>query len=214
MKTVENYTDYGFGFPVVIDSVEMDEFEGEEVPLINLNELEDRVIRAMPDRTVRLTGNEVRFVRLHFGLTLTAFGKLLCVSHAAVKQWEMKYTEPTGMEWAKEKNLRQFIMQRIGCSDQEVGRLFARLEDERPKETEPLKITMDQWQSYSGGKWEPGQAKKTGAPTSESAVSSVLSSSRRGQETSGYADYSTVPGDYGHSRKAGAKNEYCFANAA
>ena len=140
MKIVSDYTDYGFGFPVVIDRVEMGDFEGEEVPLLNLNELEDRVIKAMPDRAVRLTGNEVRFVRLHFGLTLDAFGKCLGVTHAAVKQWERKYNEPTGMEWAKEKNLRLFIMRSAGCSDQEFVRLFDRLESERPSTPEHVRI--------------------------------------------------------------------------
>lgn len=214
MKTVKNYTDYGFGFPVVIDRVEMRDFEGEEVPFLNLNALEERVIRAMPDRTVRLTGNEVRFVRQHFGLTLAAFGKSLGVSHAAVKQWEQKYNEPTDMEWAKEKNLRLFILRSVGCSDQDFVRLFDGLEKERPTKSEPLRITMEPWQPYSFEKCGIVQSKKTGAQSRETVVSAVLHASHYAQKTRAHADYDRVPGNYADSKKTGATNGYCIADAA
>lgn len=148
MRTVQHYTDYGFGFPVILDEVEIREFLGEEIPIINLNELEDQVVQAIPNRVGRLTGDEVRFVRLHFGMTLTTFGNLLGVSHPAVKQWEMKASSFTGMEWAKEKILRLEIALRSGCHGNEFEQLFRDLENERPIASEPLRVVLDQWTSY------------------------------------------------------------------
>ncbi len=213
MKTIKNYTDYGFGFPVVIDRVEVGFLGEEEVPLLNLNDLEDRVIRAMPDRAARLSGNEVRFIRSHFGLTLTAFGKFLGVSHAAVKQWEMKYAEPTGMEWAKEKNLRLYVLREIGCSDQEFVQLFDRLQDEPPAKAEPLSIVMQEWQPYFFRTQWSVQPEKIGASVREMRVNAMLHTPPSGQRQHSRAGYGPVQGTYGASRKTGATHD-SFAYAA
>ena len=142
MRTLTNYQDNGFGFPVVIDQVAFEESCGEEGLFINLNRLEDIVVRALPDRRIRLTGSEVRFIRLHFQMRLAEFGKHLGVSHVAVKKWEQKGSQPTGMQWAAEKNLRLFVLRRLGCSNDDLAGLFDRLELARPPGHEALRISI------------------------------------------------------------------------
>lgn len=131
-KVRKNFIDYGFGFPVVFGKVRMMNVEGEWTPDINYGLAEKMVIQAMPNKPGPLTGNQVRFIRLHFNMTLARFGARFGVSHAAVKKWENKGEEPTGMTWAIEKDLRLFVLSRLGFQESEFLGLYETLEQKLP----------------------------------------------------------------------------------
>ncbi len=74
----------GFGFPVILRNVPMVKVHGQWTPKIDYNELAVYVLFALARKPWRLTGDEMRFIRLHFEMTLTQFGDRFSVSHPAV----------------------------------------------------------------------------------------------------------------------------------
>lgn len=114
MKTLQNYLDTVLGFPVRIAEAPVIHIGGEEIPDFDYQDLGDLVMKEMPLRPYRLTGREIRFVRLHMEETLAAFGERLGVSHVAVRKWEGAGPNPTGMSWGHEKLLRLAILAHCG----------------------------------------------------------------------------------------------------
>lgn len=105
----KNYVDHGFGFPVVIDQVEIELAGKEEIPLIDYGQLKAFVIGALRLKPSGLTGNEIRFLRRALGMTLQQFGTTFGVTHPAVVAWEKSGDRPSCMEWGTEKLLRYAV---------------------------------------------------------------------------------------------------------
>ena len=62
----------------------------------------------------RLSSNEVKFTRNHFGMDLKKFGSRFGdVAHSAVIKWEKCGDEITKMGWAIEKDIRLAIINSI-----------------------------------------------------------------------------------------------------
>ncbi|HIJ72533.1 MAG TPA: hypothetical protein HPP83_00385 [Candidatus Hydrogenedentes bacterium] len=131
-RVQKNYVDYGFGFPVVFGKVRMVKVEGEWAPDIDYGLAEKCVIQAIPNKPGPLTGNQVRFIRLHFNMTLTRFGERFGVSHVAVKKWEDKGEDRTGMRWAIEKDLRLFVLKQVNVDANDFVKLYDGLEQKLP----------------------------------------------------------------------------------
>ncbi len=137
----EDYVDHGFGFPVIIDKVAIKRVGKEEIPLINYDALECEVVRVLPEKPSPLSGAEVRFIRLHFSMTLKEFASHLNVTHPAVLKWERKGQEPTGMSWVKEKNLRLFVERKVAPKrTRQFAELYDQLEQERKAALEPIRV--------------------------------------------------------------------------
>jgi len=118
---VRGFVDRGFGFPVILDEVLIKEVGGESVPMIDYQQLMREVMRALPFKQGRLSGNETKFLRHALGMTLTQFGTILGVSHAAVVKWEKAGASPTAMSPASEKLLRLFTMSKTDTLDSGLG---------------------------------------------------------------------------------------------
>ena len=139
-KSVRNYVDRGWGFPVVFDSVRLAHVRGEWVPLVDYARCEDAVLEALCRKPAALTGSEVRFVRLHFKLTLAEFGKALGVTHVAVRKWEKKADATTGMTWAIEKTIRLYVFRRINAHAKPFVQLFDALGQRVPSDAKPIRL--------------------------------------------------------------------------
>lgn len=105
----KNYVDHGFGFPVVIDQVEIEVVGNEEIPLIDYGQLNLQVIGYLRLKPSKLTGKEVRFLRRALEMTLQQCGTAFGVTHSAVIAWEKTGDEPTHMERGMEKLLRYAV---------------------------------------------------------------------------------------------------------
>lgn len=127
-KTAHDYTYHGFGFPVVLRKVTLVRIQGVWVPKIDVNRLTERTLLGLiEDTSHRLTGDQVRFIRLHFQLTYQGFARRFAVSHPAVMKWERTGDHPTGMSWATEKDIRLFVMDKLSSSAKEFKELYCRL---------------------------------------------------------------------------------------
>ena len=127
-KIQKRFVDHGFGFPVILLDMPMVRVRGNWTPEINYNELTKVVLHALCYKPARLTGNEIRFIRTHFGMTLKQFANRFCVTHPGVLKWEKAGEKPTAMNWTTEKDIRLFVLSKIGARPKDWTGLYSQLE--------------------------------------------------------------------------------------
>lgn len=131
----------GFGFSVFLLNVPMVKARGVWTPDIKYNELAQGVLEVMAVHPARLTGSEIRFVRLYFEKTLKEFAQRFGVTHPAVKKWEQTKSKPAKMGWSTEKDIRLFILESLGKRAKRLGEAYVELA--RPAPPRPRAITLD-----------------------------------------------------------------------
>jgi len=112
-KVVKNYTYTGLGFPIELHQVEMVKFEGEWHPKIDVRKVADFAIKSLVAQESRLTGDQIRFIRSYFSISLRDFAKVVNESHSAVKKWEDFSDKPTNMDLNIEIMLRLYIFDQV-----------------------------------------------------------------------------------------------------
>ena len=142
-KTQKEYLDYGFGFPVKLKNVPMIKVRGIWTPFVDYQYLAKAVLVSLAYKPSKLTGNEVKFVRTHFQMTLQSFAKRFCVSHVAVLKWEKTKDLATAMNWMTEKDIRLFIQSKLSKKGTEITKLYQTLECEAPSEGSPTSVNVD-----------------------------------------------------------------------
>ena len=113
-KIQKQFIDNGCGFSIILRHVPMIKIEGKWIPDINYNELEKAVLMVLCQKSSKLTGNEIRFIRLYFEMTLQVFAKRFGVQHPTVVKWENFKDLPTNMAIGTEKDIRLFIISQLG----------------------------------------------------------------------------------------------------
>lgn len=141
-KIQKRFVFSGFGFPVVLLNVTMGKVRGAWTPLMDYNKLQKDVVEALAYKTVRLTGNEIHFIRNYFGMTLAEFGDRFSVSHPAVIKWENAGDEATAMKWAVEKDIRLFILDRLSRKPTAIGKLYRELHKEANRGSKPIEMDL------------------------------------------------------------------------
>jgi len=141
-KIQKRFVYSGLGFPVVLINVTMGKVRGSWTPVVDYNKLQKDVIEALAHKPVRLTGNEIHFIRSYFGMTLADFGERFSVSHPAVIKWENAGDEATSMKWAVEKDIRLFILDRLSSKPNAIGKLYRELHEEASRGSKPIEIHL------------------------------------------------------------------------
>ena len=138
-KIQKSYMDYGFGFPVQILDAPLKKIQGEWVLDINFEKYERAVLLALAMKPVRLSGNEVKFIRYHFEMDLKSFGKRFGdVAHSAVIKWEKFGDELTNMNWATEKDIRLAIVDKV--RPKTLRKTYEELQKIAPRKPHRIKI--------------------------------------------------------------------------
>lgn len=112
-KIVKNYTYNGLGFPVLLHNVEMVRLGGKLHPKIDVRKTADLAIESLVSQNSRLTGNQIKFIRTYFSMSLREFSGVVNESHMAVKKWEDFGSEPTKMDRNIEIMLRLHIYDQV-----------------------------------------------------------------------------------------------------
>lgn len=144
-KKNETFTYLDLGFPIELIDAPMRKFLGEWVLDINLNVLQQEVIKMLIHKPNPLQAGELRFIRKYFEMTTTAFGEVFGVSHAAVIKWEGGQLPAPPME----VYIRMYAMHRMNAKNADFGKLFhevsmtglAQAKKERRKE-KPLSLNV------------------------------------------------------------------------
>lgn len=143
VKTISQYIDYGFGFPVILRNVPMVKVRGTWTPDLNYHQLGTEVLRALATLEGKLSGNQVKFIRLQTKMTLQQFAKRLGVTHPAVLKWEKSADRQTGMSWSTEKDIRLFIVKSLKGSDKQLSDLYSALELVAPETAPRIKLDVE-----------------------------------------------------------------------
>jgi transcriptional regulator with XRE-family HTH domain len=133
LQILKEYVTELFGFPIQFDEVFAVEMQGELVPLIDFGALEPKIFMVLANRPSRLTGAEIKFIRKHLDLTLTAFGAQFGVAHSAVKKWE---DDTSVMNWGSEVLLRLIALKASGQAS--IDTLFEQLSIPRSAPSSPI----------------------------------------------------------------------------
>jgi len=138
-KVQKSYIDHGFGFPVQILDAPLRKIRGDWVLDLNFEKYERAVLFALAMKPVRLSGNEVKFIRHHFEVDLKAFGRRFGdVAHSAVIKWEKFGDEPTNMNWATEKDIRLAIVDKL--NPKTLRQAYEEFREVAPKKFHRIKI--------------------------------------------------------------------------
>lgn len=128
-KTQKYFDDFAFGFQVRIFNAPMLKIRGEWILDVDHNKLQDSLLSALARKPVRLTGNEIRFIRNAFEMTSTEFGAKFDVSHVAVLKWEKAGDHSTGMNWSTEKDIRLSVASRFQSKATDFVAIYKELEE-------------------------------------------------------------------------------------
>jgi transcriptional regulator with XRE-family HTH domain len=132
-KVQNEWIDTGFGFPVKLTNVTMIKVRGNWTPQLDYNAL-------AINKHSRLTGNEIKFIRTYFEMTLQAFAKRFCVTHVAVMKWERTQASTTVMNWTTEKDVRLFVLAKLSVKSSELASLYNELERLPREKASPLRL--------------------------------------------------------------------------
>jgi len=132
----------GLGFPIKLIDVPMKKMFGDWVIDIDMTELQLVVLRALVYKPIRLTKDELKFVRHYLVLTTTAFGKIFGVRHSAVVQWE---NGKRNLSPSIEICIRLYVMNHLHVKDKEFRNLYnnisiEQLSQEAVKQSSPMEI--------------------------------------------------------------------------
>ena len=142
-KIQKVYQDHGFGFPVTLLNVPMIAIRNEWVPNIDQRELQARVLEALVLKHSRLSGNEIRFIRLFSKTNLKQFSERFDVTHPAVLKWERKKNQATGMSWTTEKDIRLFALNQLEPKAQRFVVVYEQLTHVASTKSESIKIDLE-----------------------------------------------------------------------
>jgi len=141
-KTSARVVYHGFGFPVILNNVPMVYLRGVWTPDVNYELLQRALLRALAEKPARLSGGEVRFIRLAAAMTLQEFAKRFGVTHPAVMKWEGAGTRPTSMGWSTEKDIRLDVISRIEKQPGRFFQIYRDLEAQPTRKAAPLALDV------------------------------------------------------------------------
>ncbi len=112
MNTKKTITFNQIGFPIKLINCPHILVEGELVPDVNYEQLEELMFRVLPLKPTRITGAELKFIRHHLGKTQEQFSKWVedSVDASSISKWEAQDLEPTGMLDSMERSIRMQLI--------------------------------------------------------------------------------------------------------
>jgi len=116
------------GFPIKLMDWPHVKINGELIPDVDYEKLEELVFKLLPLKPTRLSGAEIKFIRHHLEMTQEKFAKWLVdeTDDSTITVWEKADLNPTKMSKSMERSLR---MQLIGLILESERRKMVKLND-------------------------------------------------------------------------------------
>ena len=126
-KIEKNYTYTGLGFPIRLKQIEVVLLGNEWCPKVDVKSVADEAVKQLAIKDTPLTGNEVHFIRTHFGMSLREFAEdVVHETHPAVTKWERFGDEPTKMNTNTEIVIRNFILEQTSSPAEKKSKFYTR----------------------------------------------------------------------------------------
>lgn len=124
-KIVDKFIYEELGFPIELQEVEMYNIHGEWHPKIDVEKIANSAIKDLVSPTRRLTGNQIKFIRNYFSMSLREFAeKIVHESHTAVNKWEKNGNKATRMDINIEKMLKLYAYEQVFVKTVQQKRKF------------------------------------------------------------------------------------------
>lgn len=134
-KILKEYVYTGMIFPVTLKSVKMVKHENEWCPVIDDIAIANEWIKKIGGSDKRITGNQLKFIRSYFKMSLRQFSEIVNESHTAVAKWEKVGNGIAKMDLNIEKIIKMYIcreaMKDVG--DKTLMKIFNKILDFHPK---------------------------------------------------------------------------------
>lgn len=148
LMKIKNYQWNGFGFPVIFNELPAIKVRGAIIPDMDMSVFARPVIEHIcVHQNVPLSGGQVKFIRLYFGLSLREFAKFASVRHQSVMRWESRKSSAAQIDVNTEVVLRLKVLMRLGCKGHVITDALDRIrhiEELRAaggyKKIEPLRV--------------------------------------------------------------------------
>ncbi len=143
-KTKKNYLIKGYGFPVIVDEIELDDplGDGDWVPRINEVKLGHAVFEALAISPIRFTGTHISFIRKFMNMTQEDFAMALgLLNHGAVSKWERKSSDFAGMKPGTEVLIKAIMRERLGHREFPIADIKA-IAAEEEGEVKPIRLHL------------------------------------------------------------------------
>lgn len=121
-------------------NVSLVEVQDEWIVDIDYTSLAKSVLIFLVRQPNPLTGNEIRFIRYYFDLTLRDFAQRFGVKHPTVLKWEQKNDLSAGITWGIEKDIRLFILDKLCPSNKDFREGYRAIKARFEKEPISQKI--------------------------------------------------------------------------
>ena len=109
-KIIKHFMYNGLGFPIELHNVTMIKINDEWHPKIDVRKISEEAIKALVTQENRLTGNQIKFIRSYFAMSLREFAEnVVHESHTAVSKWEKNGNGFTNMDINIEKVIRLYV---------------------------------------------------------------------------------------------------------
>jgi DNA-binding transcriptional regulator YiaG len=116
-KELKQFIYDGLGFPIKLKNVTLLLIDKVWCPKIDVRKLSNMVIKELPFQKERLTGNQIKFIRTYFRMSLRDFAKkVVKESHTAVAKWEKLENKSTNMDVNIEAMLRLFVYEQVAIN--------------------------------------------------------------------------------------------------
>lgn len=136
---IKNYKWNGFGFPVIFDSLPAVQVRGEWVPDVDFNQFSKPLIQIICEKQpVPLSGNQVKFIRNFFNMSLREFASFMNVTHQSVMRWEKKAKSAARIDINTEIVMRLKILKELNSDARAIAAVV-----EKVNHTNELKPTAD-----------------------------------------------------------------------
>jgi DNA-binding transcriptional regulator YiaG len=127
---IKNYEWNGFGFPVIFEELPAIKLRGELVPDVDLNEVAKPLIQFICiAQKVPFNGNQIKFIRMHLGMSLREFAKFMSVTHQSVMRWEENSKAPAHIEPHTEIVMRIKVLKILGSNSEVINQAVDNVED-------------------------------------------------------------------------------------
>ncbi|KEI34996.1 hypothetical protein FRA_44c12950 [Francisella sp. W12-1067] len=139
-KVVKEYVYTGMIFPVTLKDVKMVRYDNEWCPIIDDIAIANEWIKKIGESKDRITGNQLKFIRSYFKMSLRQFSEVVNESHTAIAKWEKSGNEVAKMDLNIEKIIKMYICREVikDTDDKNLMKIFNKILDFRPKN---LKVT-------------------------------------------------------------------------
>ncbi len=144
-RKIKTFVYEAFGFPVKLINVPMRKVIGEWVIDVNIHALQKAILRALINKSTPLHGAELRFIRKYLNMSMTEFGMIFDVTHAAISKWESgKAHQPASTDIY----IRLYVFDHLHGKDKEFRNLYSTISPEslaqhKSNKTAPISINIE-----------------------------------------------------------------------